>query len=218
MGTKAKKKPVKKRGNPAAKKPETTGCHACNFTGEICQTCGEPINSCDCGESGFIAKPCKCQQPEPDAGEPAAEQPEQPEQQPEQPPEPDAGEPAPPKPAAAKDSDPELETLVEESVKRRIERFNSGTRRRHHTKQLSFRVLHGIIAAGKAAAQGGADGFFGQWTRTNLAAWEGLMDAAEWAQEEINRREYLRLKREAAKSTADKTQDNKTQDNGGEAS
>ena len=94
--------------------------------------------------------------------------------------------------------DPELEKLVAESVQRRLHRLKTGTRRRHHTKPLSIRVLTGIIKAGEAAAQGGADGFFGRWCRNDLMAWEGLMDAAEWAMEELNAREFRRMKRESA--------------------
>ncbi len=242
MATKTKKKNGKAKapkeeaaqaGPSQSDTPETAGCQACNFTGEVCRKCGEPIVQCDCETFEPVA--CgKC------GTSPAEIQPEPPEaaavgdvQATEQPP---AGYETADQPPAADDADeaglaaeeaaafptgepraasggehhgqkqpddPELEAMAKASVARRIKRFKEGTRRRHHTKQLTYRVLTGIIKAGQAAAEGGAEGFFGRWTRGDLMAWEALMDAAEWAQEEVNRREFLRMKREAAKSTAE---------------
>lgn len=238
-----------------------TGCHACNFCGEVCRQCAEPATGCECKRF----EPVQCPTCMPVATENVGKEPSQ---QPAEEAEPVAdiaadadGQTYPigdERPAAgeepatteqiaeaisewtegqmeagkdaavergdmlegdgATDSsetvfglpatvsaqpagrDAELESLVEQSVKRRMERLKTGNRRRHHTKQLSVRVLTGILKAGEAAAAGGADGFFGRWCRNDLMAWEALMDAAEWAQEELNAREFRRLKRESLKA------------------
>lgn len=242
------KNKAKANQQKAAEPAAETGCRACNFTGETCRKCGEPIVGCAC--KSFEPVACKaCGKPDEaivatelsaeqiDAAavvaEPADDADDQglaaeeteatypadaaQEHADQMVAEQDAaagppfgapvlqGETVPAMAAAVAQNgggDHELEALVAESVKRRLERIKSGNRRRHHTKQLTIRVLTGIIRAGEAAAQGGADGFFGRWCRNDLMAWEALMDAAEWAQEELNAREFRRLKRESIAAVA----------------
>lgn len=253
----AKSKPKAAATKDKAAAPEK-GCHACNFSGEVCRECKEPATGCEC--QTFQPVSCSaCTHAEP-GGEPACQPPaSEPAAEPVSDFAADAdgqteiirqevsealsvpaevlgnvasGDVLGPSVSAVSEAtenyaakvsegwteaaaavpvqaavpsipagrDAELESLVEQSVKRRMERLKQGNRRRHHTMQLSLRVLTGILKAGEAAAAGGADGFFGRWCRNDLMAWEALMDAAEWAQEELNAREFRRLKRESLKA------------------